>query len=108
MGYTDVIIRVSCFGPDPDPMNSTLKPIVAGGTLCAILDFIAATILYVMRGNKPMRLWQAVASGMLGPASFQQGWFSAGLGVLVHVLVSFTATTVFFVASRQFPVLRER
>ena len=87
-------------------MGQILKPIAIGGALCAVLDFTAATVLYAFRGVKPLRLWQSVASGMLGPSSYQHGWASGALGLLVHVLVAFTASAVFFVVSSQLPALR--
>jgi hypothetical protein len=85
-----------------------LRPILWGGALCGILDFAAVTTLYALKGVQPVRVWQVVASGLLGPTAFQRGWTSGTLGLLVHFLISFTVAAVFSLASRQLPLLRQR
>jgi uncharacterized membrane protein YagU involved in acid resistance len=56
----------------------------------------------------PIRIGQAVASGLLGPKSFNGGWQTAALGVLLHFTIAFGAATVFYLASRNMRFLLER
>lgn len=89
-------------------MTSLLRPILLGGLLCAVLDFFAAISLAAVRGVPVLRVWQGVASGLLGPSSFQRGWASGSLGIGVHVLIAFSASAVFCLAASQIPALAQR
>lgn len=79
--------------------------IVYGGLVAGVLDFLAASINAYLRGTSPVQVWQYVASGLLGPASFNRGYGSVLLGVLCHFVIAFGAVTVFFFASLRFPIL---
>jgi uncharacterized membrane protein YagU involved in acid resistance len=72
---------------------------------CGVLDITAALVVYGYFGLKPMRLLQGIASGLLGPKSFQGGLATALLGLLCHFVIAFGAATVYFVASRSIRVL---
>jgi uncharacterized membrane protein YagU involved in acid resistance len=52
-----------------------------------------------------IRMLQGIASGLLGPQSFEGGMATAGLGIAIHFLIAFTAAAVFYVGSRQFSFL---
>ncbi len=83
-----------------------LKPIFAAGLACGVLDFSAACITWWLRaGVRPYRIGQSIASGLLGPKSFQGGMTTALLGVAIHFLIAFTAATVFYLASRRIAFL---
>jgi len=82
--------------------------IVYGGLVAGVLDFLAASINAYVRGTSPIRVWQYVASGLLGPASFSRRFESVLLGVLCHFVIAFGAATVFFFLSLRFPVLIRR
>jgi hypothetical protein len=84
--------------------NNTLAVLIGGGA-AAILDGIAATIDFRMRGVSFMRLWQGVASGALGPSSFQRGAASASLGLFFHIVIATTAALVFNVGAKHAPAL---
>jgi hypothetical protein len=56
-------------------------------------------------GIAPVRVWQGVASGLLGEAAFGKGWRSGALGLLLHFVIAFTAAAAFVEASRQVPLL---
>ncbi len=86
-------------------MPLTTQAVLAGGAAVAVLDAIAATIDFRMRGISFSRLWQGVASGALGPSSFQRGTFSVFLGLAFHILIAMTAALVFNVASSYAPAL---
>jgi hypothetical protein len=84
------------------------EAIVYGGLVAGVLDLLAASINAYLRGTSPVRVWQYVASGLLGPASYSQGYGSVMLGVLCHFLIAFGAAAVFFFASLRFPTLIHR
>jgi hypothetical protein len=86
-------------------MTLTAQAVLVGGAAVAILDGIAATIDFRMRGVSFARLWQVVASGALGPSSFQRGTASVLLGLAFHILIATTAALVFNVASNYVPAL---
>jgi hypothetical protein len=82
--------------------------IVYGGLVAGVLDLLAASINAYLRGTSPVRVWQYVASGLLGPASYSRGYASVLLGIFCHFLIAFTAAAVFFFASLRFPILVRR
>ena len=84
------------------------EAIVYAGLVAGVLDFLAASINAYARGTSPVRVWQYVASGLLGPTSYSRGYWSVLLGVLCHFVVAFGAATVFFFASLRFPILIRR
>jgi hypothetical protein len=88
-------------------MTNTMRAVLFGGLACAILDGAAATITFARMGLSFTRLWQGVASGLLGRASFQHGAASAALGLFFHVLIAMVAALVFNLAIRYLPALLE-
>jgi hypothetical protein len=86
-------------------MTNTMSAVLFGGLACAILDGAAATITFARMGISFTRLWQGVASGLLGRASFQHGAASAALGLFFHFLIAMVAALVFNVAIRYLPAL---
>jgi hypothetical protein len=86
-------------------MRNIALAVFAGGGAAAFLDGLAATVDFRMRGISFARLWQGVASGALGPSSFQRGKASVFLGLAFHVLIAMTAALVFNVAANYAPVL---
>jgi len=71
------------------------------GSIAGILDITSALILWGQRGIGPVRGLQIIATGLLGPASYEKGLASAGLGLAAHFLIVFTAATLFYAASRK-------
>jgi hypothetical protein len=84
------------------------EAILYGGLAVSVLDGLAASANAAVRGTSPFLVWQYVASGLLGQASFQGGWATCLLGILVHVFVAFAAATVYYLLSLKFPVLIRR
>jgi hypothetical protein len=92
----------------PQTRRSASQAIVAAGLACGVLDFSAACITWWLRaGVKPIRIGQSIASGLLGPRSFQGGIATSLLGVAIHFLIAFTAATVFYAASRKLKLLTQ-
>jgi hypothetical protein len=84
-------------------MTGALQAIVWGGVACAILDGVAATIQFGLMGIQPLRVWQGIASGLLGERAFRQGWSSGALGLLLHLAIAIVVATVFVEACLHVP-----
>ena len=78
-----------------------------GGLACGVLDISQAFIAWGLRGVKPVRILQSVASGLIGPRSFQGGVSTALLGAGLHFFIAFVAAAVYYAASRKLTFLVE-
>jgi uncharacterized membrane protein YagU involved in acid resistance len=58
-----------------------------------------------LRAIPALRLWQNIASSVLGPDSFNRGWTSGIIGLLLHCAVAFTAAFVFVLTAQLFPTI---
>jgi hypothetical protein len=82
-----------------------LPAILVGGAISGALDITAAFVVYGLFGLKPIPLLQGIAAGLLGPRSFTGGLSTAALGLLCHFVIAFSATAVYFAASRRLSFL---
>ncbi len=80
-------------------MTGLVRGIFWGGTICGVLDALAATISFAILRVAPTRVWQNVASGLLGPKAFQMGKPAAMLGLIFHFVIAFSAATIFCLAA---------
>lgn len=87
------------------PRPQLFDTIVLGGLAVGVLDGLAATMNAGLRGTSPVRVFQYISSGLLGPASFNRGFTTFLLGVLLHFLIAFTVAAVYYRLSLSFPVL---
>jgi len=86
-----------------------LQSILWGGLSAGVLDITAACLNAAWRnGSSPVRVFQSVAGGWLGTATFQGGGKTAALGLAFHFLIATIWAAVFTVSSLQWPVLRQR
>jgi hypothetical protein len=97
-------VTTATAGGRPRPFQAILW----GGLLAGIFDAAYAMGVWALRGVPPDRVWQGVASGLLGPKSFQGGLRTAALGIALHFFIALTAAAVYVTASRYLPLLRER
>ena len=88
-------------------MRTAYRAILWAGTICAVLDGLSAVVRAIMLGGTPIRVFQGIASGFLGPRAFSGGTGSALLGLAVHFTVAFAAAAVYVAASRTVPLLNE-
>jgi hypothetical protein len=86
-------------------MSNTILSILLGGGLCALLDGLCVSALYLGKGAKFAPVWQSVASGLLGPGAYRGGWTTASFGLALHGLIAFTVATVFVLLSQKASVL---
>ena len=90
-------------------IDRPIRAILIAALIAGTLDISDAFIFsYLYRGVSAVRVLQYVASGALGQGSFNLGLRSAALGLFFHFLIAFTATTLFYLASRKLPVLLQR
>ncbi len=85
-----------------------LDAILYGGLAVGVLDGMAAVIITVYFGASPKRMFQGVASGLIGSASFEGGWATAVLGVALHFLIAFIWAAIYCGASLKLPALTRR
>jgi hypothetical protein len=84
---------------------STSRALLYGTLAVGILDLLDALVFFGLRGVQPIRIFQSIASGLLGRAAFSGGMGSAALGVALHFFIAFLIVAVFFLASRRLPAL---
>jgi len=69
------------------------RALVWGGVACGLLDGTAACVqAWWAAALSPERVFQGVASGLLGRAALEGGAATLALGLVLHAGVAFTAT----------------
>ncbi len=92
--------------PSTSTTSSAFLAIFWGGLACGVLDITQAFIAFGLQFHlRPSQVLQSVASGLLGPKSFQGGTKSAALGLFLHFLIAFIWAVIYYVASRQIAFL---
>lgn len=82
---------------------------LAGGLLAGTLDILYACLFWAARADlPPTRIFQSVAAGLLGEASFRGGAATAALGLLLHFFIACTMAVTYYVAARRWPPLARR
>ena len=92
----------------PLERSKSSQTILWGGLIAGALDITAAFVTSGLRGVSPIRVLQAIASGLLGAVSFKGGFATAALGLVVHFVIAFGATAVYYAVSRKLTFLVER
>jgi hypothetical protein len=88
-------------------MTPPLSALLRAGLLTAVVDGLFSSVLSVaFYESTVMRLFQGVASTLVGPAAFEGGMPMAVLGILMHVGVAFGWSAVFLVLVLRSPALR--
>jgi len=85
----------------PGGKRSALMAIGVGGLVAGTLDLTQACILF--GGKIPL----AIAAGLLGQRAFAGGVGTYLLGVLLHFFIAFSATTIYYAASRRLLFLKQ-
>jgi hypothetical protein len=85
--------------------SRALEAILLGGLAAGVGDAILAVLLF----RAPLvRIFQSIASGLLGRDAYEGGLATAALGVALHFFIAATAAAVYYAASRRLPVLVQR
>jgi len=80
--------------------------VAAAGALAGLLDITYACVFWGWRaGVAPTRIFQSVAAGLLGPRSFEGGWLTAALGLVLHFLIAVSMAAAYWLGSRRLPAL---
>jgi hypothetical protein len=98
----------------PGITRDDVRRILIAGTVIAVLDATFVFFAYVVIAGRYNfeSLLQYTASGLLGSDAFTHGgltgWLIAALGFAIHVGISLTVATVFFVALSRFATTTAR
>lgn len=79
--------------------NHPAKTILLGAGLAGALDITAACLNSAWQGRPPRWVFQSVAGGWLGRATFQGGWKTAWLGLGLHFFIATVAMAVYYALS---------
>lgn len=91
----------------PSPGKSIAAAILVTWLVTAAWDFVCATMLSVWAyGSTFSRLWQGVASTVVGPAALTMGARGVAAGLGLHLLVALTWSALFILAITASAVLR--
>jgi hypothetical protein len=83
--------------------------VLLGGLVAGSFDITyACTFWYLKRGVLPSRVFQSVASGLLGDASFTGGWRSAALGLALHYFIATSMAVTYYLFARRWSDLWEK
>lgn len=91
-----------------DKRGYTTATIVLGAFVIGTLDILYAIAFWYPRGVAPERIFQSIAAGIYGPASFSLGTHSVAIGAALHYFIALCIVLVYWVASRRFDVLVRR
>ncbi|HEU4631903.1 MAG TPA: hypothetical protein VFS08_19290 [Gemmatimonadaceae bacterium] len=93
------------------PGRSLATPglVVAGGLIAGTLDIAYACAFWAVRADVPARrIFQSVAAGLLGPASFDGGTRTAALGLALHYLIALSMSVAYYRLARRWAPLWRR
>lgn len=77
--------------------NSFARAVLLAGFVAGLLDITAAIVsFYINRNTGPTRMFQYIASGVLGKDAFSGGMGTAALGLLFHFIIAYIFTIIFF------------
>jgi hypothetical protein len=84
------------------------RAILWGGLIAGVLDAVDGVVAFGFKGLNPIQVLQYIASGLLGPASFQGGLITAALGTVFHFFIAFVAAAVYVLTSQRITILKRR
>ena len=81
----------------------------AGGLVAGTFDIVYACDFWAVKAGVPMRrIFQSVAAGLLGKASFEGGAATAALGLALHYFIALSMALAYYLVARRWPLLRQR
>jgi hypothetical protein len=86
-----------------DTNSGALKSIFVAGLVAGVLDLTAACV--TNHWLSPVIIFQSIAAGIYGKASYEGGAKTAILGILLHFVIAFGSATAFYFASRKIRLL---
>lgn len=86
---------------------TTRRALLLGTLTVGTLDALDAVIFfYLFRGTSPVQIFQGIASGLVGRASFSGGFRTTLLGIGIHYFIAFMVVLTFLMVSRRVSTLR--
>lgn len=79
--------------------SNAIKAISLAGLVAGVLDLTAACVTNYHLS--PVIIFQSIAAGIYGKASYEGGAKTAILGIVLHFVIAFGAAIVFYLASRK-------
>jgi hypothetical protein len=93
----------------PARLPSPYLYVLAGGLVAGTLDITYACIFWAIKaGVAPLRIFQSVAAGLLGKASFDGGAATAALGLTLHYFIATTMALAYYLVAKRWPLLTRR
>lgn len=88
-------------------MNKLL--VLAGGLVAGTFDIVYTCIFWgLKRAVSPARIFQSVAAGLLGRASFDGGARTAALGLLLHYFIATSMSVTYYLVATRVSALGRR
>jgi hypothetical protein len=87
------------------PNRQFISVIALGGLVAGNIDIAAACLINWL---SPVVILHAIASGILGSASFRAGASSAALGLVLQWLMSLLIAAIFVIGAQWYPALKRR
>jgi len=85
------------------------RAVLYGTLVVGTLDALDAIVFFGLRsGARPIRIFQGIAFGLIGPAARQGGLATAALGVFLHYFIAFGIVLTYFLVSRRVRLLTRR
>ncbi len=84
------------------------RAILWGTVAVGVGDALDALVFFGLRGAAPIRIFQSIASGLLGREAYQGGLPIALLGVGLHFFIACGIVCTYYLASRKIPLLARR
>jgi hypothetical protein len=78
------------------------------GLVAGTLDIAENLVFSQVRRVTPWRVFQYIASGLMGRQAFEGGWASVLLGIGLHYIIALIWTAVFYVMARKFAIVMRR
>jgi hypothetical protein len=83
--------------------------VLGGGLVAGVFDIAYACVFWALKADVPAtRIFQSVAAGLLGRASFEGGTPTAALGLTLHFFNAIIMSAVYFLAADRLAVLHRR
>lgn len=93
----------------PQPASIAWRQVLLGGLIVAIGDIVFATTLWFSWTQEGLtRVFQTIAVGVLGKASYEGGMTSAWLGAGLHVFMATMFVGAYTLVARRVPHLLRR
>lgn len=83
--------------------------VLAGGLVAGTLDIAYACTFWAAKADVTAQsIFQSVAAGLLGEASYAGGARTAALGLALHFMIATTMSAAYYLAARRWAVLGQR